>query len=564
MSSQNNDLGIEIFKASIRGIKAITQREWLGILALSVCSKLVGVPPLIVPIAYAIIKGYFTKPVKFEGYAITGSKIEGDQIIYTLNTYVPLDQVQADKSKLEHYWNTDIVRFKQHGTDKRTVFVVTQKGLKNSKEYRILDALSDFNPEPLEPKENDFYVTYRYKLSCDFKTLTNSIKLLQNYLGAQVVLSYPYISVKYRKPEILITLPDFINRAKEGFLVGINTYTGEPFYMTWDQAVHLLAAGKTGSGKSVLAHALIDSAMYYNADMSWLMYDGKYVELSRYKDFSNVQYTNSIEEFAKLLDKVMEIMKARYLDMDKQGITDYKGKKLIVCIDEIAVIRNTLGEKNDTLSPKLIRLLNEGRAAGIHLMMFTQRPQVKQMDTNLRESVPSYIGLFMSAKDAKQFMEIDGLESLTQGNCKVKNFKLKDLANVQICFSKEDQHNQVFKHIEAHYTNKISLAKIPGGARKLRPVTPETISIIEYFEDKTGMQYKLVRNIVDQFVESLAGLTEMPRTSDHEAALGLTGQPRKLRELKEWATRQEILGKINKTKYSINQRKVKEYLAKQG
>jgi hypothetical protein len=537
-----------------------SQYDILAVLILSIACKILGIPPLIALAGYAYGKIKLCKPKTFDHFAIVDHKQEGDMIIYTLNTFKPYSEVVQSREKLEHYWNTNIIRFDQHGTNKKVIFVYTQKVL--GKEFKTLKALKEWNPQSLGISENDFYESHKFKVSCEFKDITANIKMLKDFLGARVILQYPYITIKYRKPEKIIPLPEVVNQRKKGLILGVNMDTGKPFGFSWDSGIHFLVAGKTGAGKSVTAHTIIDSAMYYDTDMAWLMYDGKLVELARYKEFPNVQYTNDMKEFESFLDKVLDIMKARYQEMSRQKVSDYTGKRLIVCIDEIAVIRNTLGKKNDTISPKLIRILNEGRASRIHMVIFTQRPQVDQMDVSLRESMPTTIGMFMSSKDGKRFMELDGLNDLQRGTCIVKSMDLKDLARVQIAFSKENQYNEVFSVLEGHFLNKSSLAKIPGGTRTLESISEETISVLDYFKDKASSHYKLVKSIVQLFVESLDGLGTMPRTADHEQALGLQEKPRKLRELKEWAVKEGLIYKINHTKYGINKEEIRQWIEK--
>lgn len=558
MSLKSDDLGLIIGKSFVNGCKSWNTRSDIpGILFLSAGCYLLKIPPIIAPPIYLTVKGLIFGPKinKYDGYAV----LEKKEDVYTVKSYIPYDELIKKRNHIEHSLNTDIVRFEQKKTDKTIIYIITKKGLKTQAENKILSVLSDFNPVPLPIKENEYLKTFSYTLDGSFKALISQLDIIKNYLGADyIILHYPKIDIKFKKPEKIRVLPDHINKAKIGFIIGFNIHTGEVYSFSWDEAVHVLVAGKTGSGKSVLDHCIITSAMYYDNDMAWLMFDPKKVELSRYEMFSNVAYTDNMNDFRVKIKKALSLMEYRYTVMKKQGITDYTGKKLIIVIDEMSFIKNVLQDKDD-ISPILIRVLNEGRAAGIHMLLSTQRPQVKQMDTNLREPMPTKIGLQMSSKDGKNFMEIDGLDGLIRGNGKVKADSRR-LAHVQILFHKENQFNDVYNALLSHHNKKVCLAKIQGGIRKLKPVSNEVLSVIDYIEDSTSLHYKPVKSIHQRFVETLDRQKTMPDKAKQIQELGLENDPRKLRELKEWGLQAGILGKKNKVTYTLNQDEIKKYL----
>ena len=105
---------------------------------------------------------------------------------------------------------------------------------------------------------------------------------------------------------------------------------------------HLLIAGTTGSGKSVLLHNLIHTSLCYKPGTSYIMIDVKRVELSRYRKTPQcIYYASEQTQVITALRYALQIIENRYKRMQKAGETYYSGSHVYVIIDELADIMTT-------------------------------------------------------------------------------------------------------------------------------------------------------------------------------------------------------------------------------
>lgn len=558
----SNDLGLVLLKgvnkllgAMIKGLRAWRWTKF-NIIALTT-STLAGayflhIPVVFSPMIYVIGLGWYENRgiATFEGFKIMGSKQVDDQVHYTIKTFVPYDKVVKEKSLIELKLNTDIVRFEESNKDKTIIILITKKGFKAKDPH--LTCLAPYNPVPLKHHENDFYIIYKYKV--DYIN-SNNIKVIKQHLKCKVVYSPPFIRFMYSKPDKILPLPQYVNEAKKGYLIGFDTETGKAVSWNWDTVPHVLVAGKTGSGKSVTAATLVQSSMYYDKSISCVMYDPKIVELVKYKNFDNVLYTRDKQDFEKLTRAILIEMKTRYEKMGEQGITDYQGSRLIVVVDEVAFIKNTLEkDEKDEISKQLLRIAQEGRAAKIHLVLFTQRPQVRQMDVNLREAIPGRIALYMSDNDGKTFMGVENASHIRKGFAKCYSDS-HDVTYVRVPFTKENQFTELYNYLANTEVNLLKNDEYTFTPRKSKPAIQETFSVLDRLAKQSGMQYKPTKSIESKFWQLLReqGLI---KNADMLAALGLEQTPRQLRSLKEEALRIGVLEKDGKTKYKLNLDKI--------
>jgi S-DNA-T family DNA segregation ATPase FtsK/SpoIIIE len=177
---------------------------------------------------------------------------------------------------------------------------------------------------------------------------------------------------------------------------------GEPIIFDLAAAPHLLVGGATGKGKSVCVHALLLSVIkgHSPASMKLALIDPKQVEFAVYEK-SKLLWQNRIisgvEDARSALDMLTAEMDNRYTSMRQlnvTGITDARQSGLdlpyiLVCIDELA----DLLMQDDEVEGLITRLAQMGRAAGIHLIIATQRPDAKTVSGLIRSNVPSRIAL---------------------------------------------------------------------------------------------------------------------------------------------------------------------------
>ncbi len=202
------------------------------------------------------------------------------------------------------------------------------------------------------------------------------------------------------------------------------TYT-TPAGKTWDlftdaiRQNHLLIAGATGSGKSVLIHGLITTMLYrlpfdQPNGVQLILIDPKKVELSQYKDLPHTithaaGYTPSA--WIAALNQAVSIMDRRYIRMEKQKQRIYTGGDLYIIIDEWASIyKSTAGKQAYQL---LMRLTSEGRAARVHVILATQVPKANIIPTEIRENFDCRFALrTANSVQSRVIMEQSGCESL--------------------------------------------------------------------------------------------------------------------------------------------------------
>lgn len=178
------------------------------------------------------------------------------------------------------------------------------------------------------------------------------------------------------------------------------------------EQTHLLVAGTTGSGKSVVINGIITTLLYKAPSaVNFILIDPKRVELSPYKDLPHtIKYASEPSDMLSALYFAMNIVETRYKEMQKRGLRKYPGGDLYVIIDEWADLMTT-NRKN--VVPVIQRLAQIGRAAKCHIIMATQCPLAKIIPTEIKVNFDSRVGLrTRSAQDSRNILGYSGLETL--------------------------------------------------------------------------------------------------------------------------------------------------------
>jgi len=174
-------------------------------------------------------------------------------------------------------------------------------------------------------------------------------------------------------------------------------------YQTMLDQPHLLVAGATGSGKSVLINSLIGTALYGSpARVRLVLLDPKTTELWQWESVPHtISYGYELDDMLRQLRDTIGIMDTRLHHMHAVGERLWSGAQIYVIIDELGDLLTTA--KIDAL-PLLQRLLNLGRAAGIHLIMGTQCLLSSVLPTQLRVNIPSVVCLRTATKQQSRFI----------------------------------------------------------------------------------------------------------------------------------------------------------------
>lgn len=176
---------------------------------------------------------------------------------------------------------------------------------------------------------------------------------------------------------------------------------------------HIVIAGCTGSGKSVLLHDLIYRILQ-DLPTERILYlcDPKRVELARYQDVPHcAEFANNPRDIESLLAHVHSMMMCRFQDMESKRQRDYQGADIYVVIDEFAdLIINSNGKQIERYIESIGKL---GRAAHVHLILATQAPNRKTLKANIMLNMTGRIGLrCKDSIESKQIIGRSGCENL--------------------------------------------------------------------------------------------------------------------------------------------------------
>lgn len=233
------------------------------------------------------------------------------------------------------------------------------------------------------------------------------------------------------------------------------------------KAPHILYAGATGSGKSVGLNAGIATLMKRNdpSSLRFTMVDPKRVELADYRASAFVDAViTDMDEAAEALEEVLKLMERRYREFETAGVKNissyndrFPNKPMayhVLVVDELADLMDT---HSDTVFPILVRLGQLARAAGIHMMLATQRPAADTTPKKLVSNIPTRIGFMtQSAVESRIILGSKGAEDLKgNGDLLAQLPGTKGLVRAQGPFISEDE----IKEIVAE--NERTIASIP-------------------------------------------------------------------------------------------------------
>lgn len=226
------------------------------------------------------------------------------------------------------------------------------------------------------------------------------------------------------------------------FAVG-KDISGKPIMGNLAKMPHLLIAGTTGSGKSVMTNTLITSMLYHNspADLRLIIVDPKQVEMAAYEAIPHLlaPIITNVSEALSAMQWAVKEMEQRYTvmkDARVKNIVDYNEKMaregtpttiqdedgnpqkhdngkmpyIVVIVDEMADLMMMAGKELETL---IVRIAQKGRAAGIHLVLATQRPEVKVVTGLIKANIPGRIAFAVNNNtDSRVMLDMGGAEKL--------------------------------------------------------------------------------------------------------------------------------------------------------
>ena len=245
------------------------------------------------------------------------------------------------------------------------------------------------------------------------------------------------------------------------------------------KAPHILYAGATGSGKSVGLNAGIATLMKRNdpSNLRFTMIDPKRVELADYRRSAFVDAViTDMDEAAEALEEVLKLMERRYRELEDAGVknissynesADQPMAYHVLVVDELADLMDT---HSDTVFPILVRLGQLARAAGIHMMLATQRPAADTTPKKLVSNIPTRIGFMtQSAVESRIILGSKGAEDLKgNGDLLAQLPGTKGLVRAQGPFISEDE----IKEIVAEHERTIVEIEAPEVPEAAKPAAP--------------------------------------------------------------------------------------------
>lgn len=190
---------------------------------------------------------------------------------------------------------------------------------------------------------------------------------------------------------------------------------GGPVYTLFNDMAaqpHLLVAGATGSGKSVVVNGIIYNLMHRCPSAAGLiLIDPKRVELVQYSRIPHcLEYASEPDAMVHALKSAVQITENRYKEMQAQRVRKYAGGDVYVIIDELADLMTT---QKKAVLPLLQRLCQIGRAAKVHVIACTQCPLAKVIPTEVKVNFDARVGLrTRCAQDSRNILGQTGCEIL--------------------------------------------------------------------------------------------------------------------------------------------------------
>ncbi|GIW47034.1 MAG: DNA translocase FtsK [Deltaproteobacteria bacterium] len=311
----------------------------------------------------------------------------------------------------------------------------------------IEEKLSNFgvSGKVTEIRPGPVITMFEYKPSPGIKinkiaSLSNDLAMALSALSIRIIAPIPGkdvigIEVPNEKRETvvlreLLESPEFL-RSKSILTLALGKeISGLPFYMDLRKAPHLLIAGTTGSGKSVLLHSVITSMLFKGSpkELKFIMIDPKMLELSVYENIPHLLHpvVTNPKEASQALKWAVKEMENRYKMLSEEGVRDIESynrkvskvehreeKRLpyiVIIIDELADLMMVAPHE---VRESITRLSQMARAAGIHLVVATQRPSVDVVAGLIKANFPARISFLVSSRiDSRIILDTTGAEQL--------------------------------------------------------------------------------------------------------------------------------------------------------
>jgi S-DNA-T family DNA segregation ATPase FtsK/SpoIIIE len=266
----------------------------------------------------------------------------------------------------------------------------------------------------------------------------------------------------------LMNYPEFQKTGPLGFVLGRDV-SCEPNFASIEKMPHMLIAGATGSGKSILVHSILISLLYKNSPqtLKLVLIDPKRVELSIYDGIPHLvsPVITENKKAASVFRWAIAEMERRYEILQKAGCRDIKSynashreeplPSILIAIDELADLMSSFGRE---VEGSIVRLAQMARATGIHLLLATQRPSVDVITGLIKANIPARVALQVASQiDSRTILDTPGAEKLLgHGDLLFLSAELSKPKRIQGAFVTEDEIKRVTSFIREHNTEELA------------------------------------------------------------------------------------------------------------
>lgn len=324
----------------------------------------------------------------------------------------------------------------------------------------------------------------------------------------------------------LLDSKEFKHR-KTAFTVPIGKdITGLAQLLAVEKAPHMLVAGATGSGKSVCLNTIIVSLIYQNGpdDLKLIMVDPKRVELGVYAGIPHllIPPITKVEEAINALKWGVREMERRLDHLAKHGARDidsYNSKakermpRIIIVIDELG---DLMSQNKRDVEAVIVRISQMARAAGIHLILATQRPSVDVITGTIKANIPTRLAFAVASQvDSKTILDMAGAEKLLgRGDMLMSTPELSKPRRLQGAYLSEKEIERIVGYLKSEsppdYNYQITEGASAGSGVSLHgedsdPLMEEAVNIVlesskastSYLQRRMKIGYSRAARIID-------------------------------------------------------------------
>ncbi len=413
----------------------------------------------------------------------TKSKTKTDDIPFEIHT----DGLKVNKSKSSDDTNASAKQQKMYMFPPKSLLETPKKSGSISRdeilqtEKKLIQTLRDFGIEATTVGASVGPIVTRYEIAPSKGVRVSKITSLAD----DITLSLAATSVRIEAPipgksavgievpnknkatvyiKELLDSKEFVE-AKNPLTVALGKdISGNLVFGDLSDMPHLLVAGATGSGKSVCINTILISLLYKASpeDVKLILIDPKVVELEVYNKIPHliVPVVSNAKKAAGALQWAVNEMERRYSMFSEFNVRSVKGyneqvektgerekmPQIVIVVDELADLMMVCAKE---VEDYIVRLCQKARAAGIYLIIATQRPSVNVVTGIIKANVPSRIAFSVTSQiDSRVILDASGAEKLLgKGDMLFKGRTMGSPLRIQCCFVSDAEVEKVVNHI---------------------------------------------------------------------------------------------------------------------